>query len=92
MAGYNTLSELLSIKKRPLVVPRAGPSAEQRMRAGLFASRGLVEMLDPQELSPETLAQRLLLALESRDLPVKNGAIEMNGAGQAAACLLELLR
>jgi len=91
MAGYNTLSEVLYLKKRALVVPRAGPSAEQRMRAGLFASRGLVEMLEPKELSPETLARRLLLALESRDLPAKNGAIEMNGAGQAAACLLELL-
>ncbi len=92
MAGYNTLSEVLYLKKKALVVPRAGPSAEQRMRAGLFAGRGLVEMLDPQELSPEALAQRLLLALQSEDLPVKNGAIEMNGAGQAAGCLLELLR
>jgi len=74
------------------VVPRAGPSAEQRMRAGLFASRGLVEMLDPLELSPEALAQRLLIALQREDLPVQGKALEMNGAKQAAGCLLELLR
>ncbi len=92
MAGYNTLSEVLYLKKKALVVPRAGPSAEQRMRAGLFASRGLVEMLDPQELSPEALAQRLLIALQREDLPAQGKAIEMNGAKQAAGCLLELLR
>jgi predicted glycosyltransferase len=92
MAGYNTLSEVLHLRKKALVVPRAGPSAEQTMRAGLFASRGLIEMLDPRELSPEALAQRLLVALHRKDFPAQNGAIEMNGASQAASCLLELLR
>ncbi len=92
MAGYNTLSEVLHLRKKAVVVPRAGPSAEQTMRAGLFASRGLIEMLDPRELSPETLAQRLLVALRREDFPDQDGAIEMNGARQAASCLLELIR
>jgi predicted glycosyltransferase len=93
MAGYNTLSEVLSLKKRALVVPRAGPSAEQRMRAGLFANRGLLEMLDPSDLSPEVLAHRLTVALqEKEDGPVEDRGIRMNGAGQAASCLLELLQ
>src|SRR5439155_26246619 len=42
MAGYNTVSELLSLGKKSLVIPRAGPSAEQRMRAGLFARKALI--------------------------------------------------
>ncbi len=92
MAGYNTLSEVLHLRKKALVVPRAGPSAEQTMRAGLFASRDLIEMLDPRELSPEALAQRLLVALRREDFPARDGAIEMNGARQAASCLLELIR
>ena len=93
MAGYNTLSEVLSLRKRALVVPRSGPSAEQRMRAGLFAKRGLLEMLDPNDLSPEVLARRLLAALqEKEDGPVQERGIQMNGAGQAASCLLELLQ
>jgi predicted glycosyltransferase len=92
MAGYNTLSEVLYLRKKALVVPRSGPSAEQRMRAGLFASRGLLEMLDPLELSPETMAQRLQVALQREELPAQDEAIEMNGARQAAGCLLELLQ
>jgi predicted glycosyltransferase len=92
MAGYNTLAEVLYLKKKALVVPRAGPSAEQRMRAGLFANRGLVEILDPRDLSPAALAQRLTAALQRNDLPAQDGAVEMDGAGQAAGWLLELLR
>jgi len=92
MAGYNTLSEVLSLSKRALVVPRSGPSAEQRMRAGLFASRGLVEMLDPTDLTPEVMAQRLVVALQSGNGHVQDRGIQMNGAGQAANCLLELLQ
>jgi predicted glycosyltransferase len=91
MAGYNTLSEVLSLNKRALVVPRAGPSAEQRMRAGLFANRGLLEMLDPSDLTPELMAQRLTVALQSRNGHVQDRGFQMDGAGQAASCLLELL-
>jgi predicted glycosyltransferase len=91
MAGYNTLSEVLSLNKRALVVPRAGPSAEQRMRAGLFANRGLLEMLDPSDLTPELMAQRLRVALQSSNGHVQDRGFQMNGAGQAASCLLELL-
>jgi predicted glycosyltransferase len=39
MGGYNTLCEALRHRKKILVVPRSGPSMEQRMRAGLFARR-----------------------------------------------------
>ena len=92
MAGYNTLSEVLYLKKKALVVPRSGPSAEQRMRTRLFAQRGLIDVLDPSELSPEKLAQRLVEDLNRDDYPVQNGAPPMDGARQAAAHLLELVR
>ena len=91
MAGYNTLSEVVSLRKRALVVPRNGPSEEQRMRAGLFARRGLLEMLDPRDLTPQVLAQRLNAALLRDDSSVNDMNIEMNGAGRAAGRLLELL-
>lgn len=91
MAGYNTLSEVLYLKKKALVVPRNGPSAEQRLRAGLFAERRLIDTLDPADLSPETLAQRLVQDWERNDYPVDGEAIPMDGAKQAADRLLELL-
>ena len=92
MAGYNTVSEVVYLKKKSLIVPRPGPSAEQRMRAGLFAEKGLIDVLDPTDLSPESLAQRLLEDLERTDYPVNGDVVPMDGARQAAGWLLELLR
>ena len=92
MAGYNTLSEVLYQRKKALVVPRPGPSAEQRMRANIFARRGFLEMLDPNDLFPEVLAQRLLEALQKDDPSPQRPTIDMEGAGHAAGWLMELLR
>ena len=92
MAGYNTLSEVLFLNKKALVVPRSGPSAEQRTRAGLFAQRRLIDVLDPADLSPEKLAERLMEDVERNDYPVDGDAIPMDGARQAANRLLELVQ
>src|SRR5467141_1891876 len=92
MAGYNTLSEVLYFKKKALVVPRSGPSAEQRTRAGLFAQRCLIDVLDPADLSPESLAERLVEDLGRKDYPVDGEALPMDGARQATDRLLELVR
>jgi len=56
MGGYNTLCELLSFGKRALIVPRAGPRREQLIRAERFHALGLVEMVHPQDLSPDVLS------------------------------------
>src|SRR3989442_112539 len=75
MAGYNTLAEVLYLKKKALVVPRSGPSAEQRMRAGLLAKKHLIDVLDPPGISREKLAHRVVEDLERDDYPVQNGVI-----------------
>ena len=63
MAGYNTTAEILMLDKPALLVPRSGPSAEQRMRAKLFADRGWVSWLPPEQLSPAELAEATVTAL-----------------------------
>ena len=63
MAGYNTTAEILSVGTPALLVPRSGPSAEQQMRARLFAERGWVDWLRPQGLSPDTLGRAVTEAL-----------------------------
>jgi len=65
MAGYNTTAEILSVGTPALLVPRSGPSAEQQMRAGLFAERGWVDWLRPQDLSAETLTESVTAALHA---------------------------
>ena len=91
MAGYNTLSELLSLRRKSLVVPRKGPSAEQKIRTSLFAGRGLIDALDPDDFCPESLAERLLADLERTDYPTRDEMMDMGGASRAAARISELL-
>jgi predicted glycosyltransferase len=66
MAGYNTTAEILSVGTPALLVPRSGPSAEQQMRARLFAERGWVDWLPPAGLSAETLGRAVVDALDAR--------------------------
>jgi predicted glycosyltransferase len=60
MAGYNTTMEVLRLQRRALLVPRRGPSSEQRMRAQRFAELGWVTQLDPDDLTPGHLADAVL--------------------------------
>jgi predicted glycosyltransferase len=87
MAGYNSLCEVVSLRRKALVVPRLGPRAEQRMRAELFRQKGLVDVLDPQEVSPRSLAQRIIEDLERTDFPLADAAIDTCGARNAACRL-----
>lgn len=60
MAGYNTTTEILRSHKPAVLVPRRGPSAEQRIRSGLFAERGWAGVVDPSDLSATTVAHAVL--------------------------------
>lgn len=91
MGGYNTLSEVLHLRKKALVVPRSGPSAEQRIRTGLFAQRQLIDVLSPEEATPENLAQRLLADLARDDYPVRDESLDTTGGLQAAMRLTALI-
>lgn len=88
MAGYNTLCEVLAGRRRALVVPRAGPSAEQRIRSRLFAERRLVRTVVPEELTPERLASELAHVLDDDSLPDEAMIPSLSGAARAAELIL----
>ncbi|HET9589271.1 MAG TPA: glycosyltransferase [Anaerolineales bacterium] len=91
MAGYNTTVEILRMRKPAILIPRAGPSAEQRTRSRLFAERHWVDMIDPDELTPKKLAQRISYHFKH---PLENNSNEppnLNGAASAAALTLSAL-
>jgi predicted glycosyltransferase len=92
MAGYNTMSEVLHLRKKALVVPRSGPSCEQRMRCALLAERGLIDVLYPEQVTPESLAQRLVTNLARDDYPLNNAGIDTTGGQRAATRLMELIK
>ena len=88
MAGYNTISEIMWFRKKAIVIPRPGPSAEQTMRTRLMAARGLFNTIHPHHLTPESLAAALTEriaapgGIDERNLP------PLDGASQAAAHML----
>jgi predicted glycosyltransferase len=90
MGGYNSLCEVVSLRKKALVVPRLGPRAEQRMRARLFQEKGLIDVLDPREVSARSLAERVMMDLERTDFPSATATIDTAGSITAAGLLLEL--
>ncbi|WP_127126232.1 glycosyltransferase family protein [Georgenia sp. SYP-B2076] len=69
MAGYNTTVEVLGAATPALLIPRRGPSAEQRIRARLFAERDWVRWLDPELLDPPTVAGAIVSALTEPPVP-----------------------
>ncbi|HSF33293.1 MAG TPA: glycosyltransferase [Candidatus Tectomicrobia bacterium] len=75
MGGYNTTAEILALRSRAIVVPRTWRSGEhgdrarahadleQLLRAQALEKLGLVDVLHPEMLSPERLAERMGAAL-----------------------------
>lgn len=91
MAGYNTSVEILRMKKSAILIPRAGPSAEQRTRAKLFADKHWVDMIDPDELTPDLLAQQIIYQLRHPAENTSNHRPNLHGAAAAAKHTLAVL-
>jgi len=88
-AGYNTVMETLAAGANALVVPFAGGSeTEQTLRARLLAERGLLTMIEEQDLTPQGLAWGIEQALhrQQRDAP-ESRKPEMAGAARSAALI-----
>jgi predicted glycosyltransferase len=77
MAGYSTVAELLSWRRRAVLVPRAAPVREQLIRARRFAELGYFEIVEPQELEPGLLIEKVLVALGRE--PAPSLAVDLNG-------------
>lgn len=55
MGGYNTTCEVLSSRKKAVIIPRIKPVREQYIRTRRLAEMGLVNMVHPDKLDPQTL-------------------------------------
>jgi predicted glycosyltransferase len=89
MAGYNSVCEVMSFRKKALVIPRAGPSSEQRIRSRLFAERGLIHMLDPDDLTAARLTSEVIGLLADDNVPNRSNIPALDGARRAADVLLD---
>ncbi len=56
MGGYNSVCEILTLNKRAIIVPRVQPVTEQWIRTVRMEALGLVDMIHPEQLTPEHLS------------------------------------
>lgn len=90
MGGYNTLLEAISAGTPTVCVPRVRPRREQLIRAEGFASRGLLRLVEPGELSSTRLAMAIGDALAT---PRRTGAsLHMGGGRRAAGAMVDLVQ
>ena len=88
-AGYNTVLEILAARVRAVLVPFAAQrETEQLMRAEILATRGAVEAIAPDRLSPQALAaaiERVLLR------PPPALSVDMDGAARSARLIARMI-
>ena len=91
MCGYNTITEVLQKGKKAIVVPRIKPGREQLIRAQSMAKAGLIEMIHPEELSPNLLIEAVFASLTSAKSPAKSVRLDFLGLPRVADYLSMLM-
>lgn len=88
MGGYNSVTEALVTGCPAVVMPRVGPSGEQRIRAERLSELGLATVVWRQDLT----AQRMAAVLTSRPaVPAQMSGLSFDGAAVAAAHIASVL-
>ncbi|MBD9360808.1 glycosyltransferase family protein [Methylomonas fluvii] len=86
--GYNTVMDILESGTPALVVPFVrGQEDEQSQRAQKLAELGLVEILNPSELTGQRLAERIL---QLRDFSPNPAGLNLAGADHTVRLIQEL--
>lgn len=90
MAGYNSSAEILSSQTPALAVPRVTPRTEQLIRARGLAATGAIDMLTPQEATPQAIGAWLHQAVSDADVAARQRAARATHQldGLAVAALL----
>jgi predicted glycosyltransferase len=82
MCGYNTICEILSLRKRAVVIPRVHPTQEQAIRAARLSALGLFQTLHPHRLTPQQLMQSVRDELQAAP---PSAAFELDALANIAA-------
>lgn len=80
MGGYNTSVEIIASGKPAIIVPRAAPRAEQRMRAAVLAQMGLVRSVEPGAEVERRLGQAIEEVLAGAPLRGSGHGLDLDGA------------
>lgn len=91
MAGYNTTVEILRSRTPALMIPRRGPSAEQRTRVRLFKERGWIDAIDPDDVTGDVLVRKIRQGLRRGRMGRGRTEPDLQGLGVAVRHLESLL-
>jgi len=91
MAGYNTVTELLSLGVSAVLVPRAAPSQEQWMRATRLEHLGLFQVIHPDQYSEKTVKIAIEPILLRAAPDTDRLKLDMNGLDNVHQYVQELL-
>ena len=91
MAGYNTITEICSLQKPAVVVPRIAPVKEQLIRAERLAQLGLFQVIHPDSLTPQVLVQQLIKVNDSQKATSSNYQIDLGALPRIRHYLFDLM-
>jgi len=92
MACYNTMCEILSLRKRAVIVPRIKPVQEQKIRAERMARLGLCRMIHPAAMTPRTLMKAVRRETDAlRTRPHAPASLELDALPRISAVIRELV-
>jgi predicted glycosyltransferase len=88
MGGYNSICEILSYRKRAIIIPRAVPVREQRIRAEAMDALGLLRMIPLERLDPAALLRMMRTEFDCGNVVQSAAArIRFNGLDEICARL-----
>ncbi len=92
MGGYNTVCEILTLRKRAIVVPRVTPVEEQGIRAERMARLSLFRCLPPDRLTAKALTREVRSELEAVErAPEPGGRLQLDALPRIAYHLQSLV-
>ncbi|SJM93654.1 putative glycosyl transferase [Crenothrix polyspora] len=92
MGGYNTVCELLTLRKRAIVVPRVMPVQEQWIRAERMDKLGLLRAIHPETITPAVLMETVQQELAKLNVqPRQHYQINLNGLSVVCDSINQLM-
>ena len=91
MSGYNTITEVLSLQKRTIAIPRIKPASEQMMRAKQMSQLGLIAMIHPEKLTSKSLMNLLEIKLQKTLYCAVAPGLDLGGLPRIAHYISHLL-
>jgi predicted glycosyltransferase len=94
LTGYNTTMNIMRTGVRSLVVPigHYANDKEQLVRTQKLEKMGVVQVVEPENLEPVYLAQKIINCLHQKSTATTNSLFDLQGAEHTASLLKQLLK